>query len=181
MSQDYLYESTTPVNIRDLWQTPRSIFNYMKYELGYNFTLDAAASNLNHLCSHYFTVNDNSLEQDWSSSINVNEESVWLNPPYSDIRPWIEKAHEESTKGVTTVMLVPADTSVGWFNRALELNVSEVMFVVGGRISFVRADTQVPVNGNNKGSMFLIFSPNEEPTKFTTVNRDVMINLGSDE
>lgn len=49
-------------------------------------------------------------------------------------------------------MLIPADTSVGWFNSALE-TVDEVRLITGGRISFINAGTNKPVNGNNKGSM----------------------------
>src|SRR5438105_2906670 len=42
--------------------------------------------------------------------------SNYLNPPYSDKEPWILRAIEEQSKGNTTVMLLPADTSTVWFH-----------------------------------------------------------------
>ncbi|HCM64696.1 MAG TPA: adenine methyltransferase, partial [Morganella sp. (in: Bacteria)] len=77
------------------------------------------------------------------------------------------------------VMLVPADTSVGWFKSALD-TVDEVRFITGGRISFINAGTNKPVNGNNKGSMLLIWRPFTNPRQIiTTVNRDDLMNIGS--
>lgn len=76
-------------------------------------------------------------------------------------------------------MLIPADTSVGWFNSALE-TVDEVRLITGGRISFINAETKKPVSGNNKGSMFLIWRPYITPRRIiNTVNRNYLLNIGS--
>lgn len=49
--------------------------------------------------------------------------TVWCNPPYGKIGPfesgiprWCEKAIAEAAKGVTTVMLLAADTSTDYFH-----------------------------------------------------------------
>uniref|UniRef100_UPI001C5D55FB phage N-6-adenine-methyltransferase n=1 Tax=Proteus terrae TaxID=1574161 RepID=UPI001C5D55FB len=77
------------------------------------------------------------------------------------------------------VMLIPADTSVGWFNSTLE-TVDEVRLITGGRISFINAETKKPVNGNNKGSMFLIWHPYISPRRvINTVNRNYLLNVGN--
>ncbi|MGL6296445.1 MAG: DNA N-6-adenine-methyltransferase, partial [Plesiomonas sp.] len=103
---------------------------------------------------------------------------VWCNPPYSDISPWVQKAIEEAEKGVGTVMLLPVDMSVGWF-KAARLSCTEVRVIIGGRIAFINANTQKPVKGNNKGSMFLIFRPLILGAMQTTyVDRDAMLQLG---
>ena len=44
---------------------------------------------------------------------------VFVNPPYSDVTPWIRKAAAEAARGVEIVMLLPADTSTRWFHGEL--------------------------------------------------------------
>lgn len=57
--------STTPKELRDLWQTPLPLFSALDAEFG--FDLDAAADKNNALCSHYLTEKDDSLNCDWES------------------------------------------------------------------------------------------------------------------
>ncbi|MGJ0580578.1 DNA N-6-adenine-methyltransferase, partial [Xenorhabdus bovienii] len=54
------------------------------------------------------------------------------------------------------VMLVPNDTSVGWFKLAME-SVDEVRLIMGGRIQFVPAGVREKNSSNPKGSMLLIW------------------------
>ena len=158
------HKSNTLVNIKDLWQTPIEIFNNLDNE--FDFTCDVAASNENSLCTYHFTEEFDALKEEvWG---NVN----WCNPPYSDITPWVNKAIEQHELGQTTVMLIPADTSVKWFKLAYE-SCNEVR-LISGRISFINADTQKPVNGNNKGSVLFIwrgYAPKNSHT-VTLIDRD---------
>lgn len=167
--------SNTPIDIRDLWQTPPEIYAGLDREFG--FVGDAAASDKNHLHQRYLTEQDDALSGDWTDSFHAGY--VWCNPPYSDITPWIEQAAKSSSNGgVGVVMLVPADASVGWFKLALE-TVSEVRFITGGRISFVRADNLQAVNGNNKGSMLLIWNPMRRGVCLTSyVDRNELMSAG---
>ncbi|CDG21016.1 putative methyltransferase [Xenorhabdus poinarii G6] len=166
--------SNTPKEFKDLWQTPLPLFTALDLEFG--FYLDAAASADNTLCSHYLTERDNALECDW-----LSYGSIWCNPPYSKITPWVEKAAIECRKLQPIVMLVPADTSVGWFKLAMK-TVDEVRLITGGRISFVNAVTQKTVNGNNKGSLLLIWRPFTSPRGIiTTVDRDYLIGIGNEQ
>ncbi|PHM50182.1 phage N-6-adenine-methyltransferase [Xenorhabdus sp. KK7.4] len=164
--------SNTPPEFKDLWQTPLPLFKALNLE--FKFTLDVAASAQNALCTHYLTERDNALKSDW-----VSHGAIWCNPPYSHIRPWVEKAAIECQKQLQpVVMLVPSDTSVGWFKLAL-VTVDEVRLITGGRISFINAETQKTVNGNNKGSLLLIWRPFIKPRKtITTVDRDYLTNIG---
>ncbi|MGJ0580998.1 DNA N-6-adenine-methyltransferase, partial [Xenorhabdus bovienii] len=85
--------------------------------------------------------------------------SIFCNPPYSKITPWIKKAAIECRKQCQSiVMLVPADTSVGWFKLAME-SVDEVRLITGGRISFIPAERKIKGKSNTKGSMLLIWRP----------------------
>ena len=139
-------KSFTPAEIKNLWQTPKSLFD--KLNLEFEFTGDVAASHSNALSGNFYTEEDNGLDQRW---FKVS----WCNPPYDNIKPWVEKAIEQHNEGKTIVMLVPADTSLKWFKNAFN-SCNEVRFI-SGRLSFINAETQKPVNGNNKGSVLFIW------------------------
>ena len=47
----------------DEWATPQSFFDELDKE--FHFDLDAAASEENHKCSRYFTMQDDGLTQNW--------------------------------------------------------------------------------------------------------------------
>ena len=163
------HKSNTPANIKDSWQTPKEIFDSLDNE--FDFTCDVAASLENRLCAYHFTEEFNALDEEVWGSVN------WCNPPYSNITPWVNKAIEQHKLGQTTVMLIPADTSVKWFKLAYE-SCNEVRFI-SGRISFINADTQKPVNGNNKGSVLFIwkgYAPKNSHT-VTLIDRDDFYTL----
>lgn len=80
----------------------------------YHFTLDVAASAHNAKCERFYTIEDNGLARPWAG------ERVWCNPPYSDIRPWVEKAWDEPNTS-KIVMLLPANrTEQGWWQDLVE-------------------------------------------------------------
>jgi phage N-6-adenine-methyltransferase len=86
---------------------------FAKWDARFHFTLDVAAAPHNAKCEQYFTINDDGLAQSWAG------ERVWCNPPYSDIRPWIEKAWREVTQ--LTVLLLPANrTEQRWWQDLVE-------------------------------------------------------------
>lgn len=81
----------------------------------YGFTLDVAASPENAKCERFFTAEQDGLRQSWAG------ETVWCNPPYSSIAPWVAKAWRdyESTRGI--VMLLPANrTEQKWWQLLVE-------------------------------------------------------------
>ncbi|MBE8598228.1 phage N-6-adenine-methyltransferase [Xenorhabdus sp. BG5] len=167
--------SNTPKEFKDLWQTPLPLFLALDIEFG--FYLDAAADAQNTLYAHYLTERDNALECDWESY-----GAIYVNPPYSNISKWVEKAAIECRKQLQPiVMLVPSDTSVGWFKLALE-TVDEVRLITGGRISFIPADLNIKGKSNTKGSMFLIWRPFITPRKLlTTVDKEYLFNIGNEQ
>lgn len=168
--------SKTPIEQRNLWQTPIPLFVALDAE--FCLTLDAAASADNALCLRYITAEQDTLITPWSDVL-VSPGYVWLNPPYSDIGPFVQKAAAESKNQIGTVMLVPADTSVGWFREAIE-TASEVRFIVGGRLAFINPVSGKPVSGNNKGSMLIIWHPYPRThCQFTTVERDALLSFGA--
>ncbi|MBO4157197.1 phage N-6-adenine-methyltransferase [Enterobacter kobei] len=168
--------SKTPLDQRDLWRTPPALFASLDAE--FCFQLDAAAASHNALCRKFITAEQNTLETPWADYMSIPG-YVWLNPPYSDITPFVKKAAAESANQIGTVMLVPADTSVGWFKEAIQ-TASEVRFITAGRLAFINPVTGKPVSGNSKGSILIIWRPYPRThCEFTTVERDVLMEFGT--
>lgn len=166
MAKGY-HDSQTPEAIRDLWQTPRFVFDY--YDLRFNFWCDLAASDENRLCPTYYT------EQNSAFRACVFSGNVFCNPPFSNIGPWVELCSKLSRDtGKVFVMLLPADTSVKWFADALR-QCSEC-HLISGRLSFINAETGKPVSGNNKGSVVFIFDPlSPLRSQVVMIDRDSMV------
>lgn len=59
---------------------------------------------------------------------------LYLNPPFSDIRPWVQKCYEESLQGAKIVLLTPASVGSKWFNDFV-FNKAYVFFLKG-RLTF---------------------------------------------
>lgn len=176
------------MSTKDSYGTPRAVFDY--YHRQYRFKLDAAASDNNHLCRKYITAEQNTHDRDWFSAafalpgknLHQNDRKhftgqyAWMNPPYSDIGPFVETAIKWQAQGFGTVMLVMMDQSVGWYKRAIE-HCQEVHLVIGGRLSFIDPVTGKPANGNNKCSMFLVFHPFGKPCMpiYQHIERDQLL------
>ena len=169
--------SKTPESLRDTWRTPPEIFAALNAE--FIFQMDAAASEENRLCRLFISEEENTLTTSWPQAMGYADGYVWMNPPYSDIGPFVDKAaHENKWSRIGCVMLLPADTSVGWFIQAIE-TASEVRFITGGRLAFIDANGK-PVSGNPKGSMLIIWHPwPRTHCQFSTVKRDDLMRFGT--
>lgn len=145
---------------RNAWRTPPKVFEYFNKK--YNFKIDVCASAENALCANYITAEQNCLITDWRVAAGELKSDfyAWMNPPYDNIMPFVKRAAEQQQNGIGTVALVMADTSVGWYAEALK-TCHEVIFVIGGRLSFLNPESGLAINGNNKGSIFLIWHPED--------------------
>ena len=124
----------------DNWETPQYLFDELNNE--FNFDLDVCASDLNHKCDKYFTIEDDGLAQKWNGV-------VWCNPPYGrDIIKWVKKCHDY--KGLS-VMLLPARTDTKWFHKYIYYQ-SEIRFIKG-RLKFNNSANSAPFP-----SMIVIFN-----------------------
>jgi phage N-6-adenine-methyltransferase len=102
-------------------ETAPEVFNPLHER--FRFTIDVAASAENAKLPQFYNRDDNGLACAWDG------ERVWCNPPYSDIRPWVEKAWrswsedicDERTGADLIVMLVPANrTEQAWWQDLVE-------------------------------------------------------------
>lgn len=81
------------------------------------FDLDVAAAPHNAKCDRFYTLADDALRQPWDA------ESVWCNPPYSDLVRWVMHAKMEVCNGRAerVTMLLPANrTEQSWWQDHIE-------------------------------------------------------------
>ena len=119
----------------DEWSTPQHIFDDLNAE--FDFNLDPCATIENHKCDTFFTQNDDGLSKNWGGY------RAFVNPPYSQIKQWVKKCWEESTKPNTiVVMLIPARTDTRYFHQYINHR-SEVRFIKG-RLKFGDNNNSAP-------------------------------------
>ena len=102
----------------DNWATPKYIYD--KYiESGY---FDPCPLN------NCF----NGLEIEW-------EDKNFINPPYSNIKAWVDKAIDQHKKGKECVLLIPARTDTKYFRKLVDYGV-EITFITG-RLHFSESNS----------------------------------------
>jgi len=130
---------------KDLWETPKYIFDELNKE--FNFTLDPCCTKDTAKCDRFFTPDDDGLKMSWRDYV------CFVNPPYSrgNIDLWVEKCFREAHDNDTLVVgLLPVSTSSKWFHRWVK-NAVEIRFIKG-RIKFVGAIHTAPFS-----SMIVVF------------------------
>lgn len=117
----------------DEWSTPRDLFEDL--DAKFKFGLDAAASERNAKHSMFLTAEVDAIEQDWGYWSDGF--SVWLNPPYSGVDEFVDKAIEES-KTVVVVVLLYMRSDTQWFQRIAYGGRCSEIWTVEGRVRFER-------------------------------------------
>ena len=132
----------------DEWSTPQTFFDELNKE--FHFTLDPCSTVENHKCEKFYTMQDNGLEKSWEG------ETVFVNPPYSKNKQWVEKCAQEGRKeGTTVVMLIPSRTDTRWFHDFIYKK-AEIRFIKG-RLKFGGSKNSAPFP-----SMVVIFRGRKE-------------------
>lgn len=124
----------------DLWSSPEWVFQFASSRWG-PFSIDLCASVDNTKCAKFYSVEDDSLAQDWSNEIG------WMNHPYSrqsgGAYEWLGKAKKAATNGSATIVcLTPArpDTRA-WQEHVMDAD--EVIFIAS-RLKFGAATNPAP-------------------------------------
>lgn len=113
---------------------------------------DLAAHSQNTKAPRYFNRRQNALSKSWHD-INLEPgHKLWLNPPFSNIRPWAEKSAAESKLGASIHMLTPASVGSRWHEEFV-FGKADTFFLIG-RIKFVGAKDPYP-----RDCMLTVFSP----------------------
>ena len=85
--------------------------------------------------THFYTFADDGLSQDWWEVTRGG--LIFVNPPFSNLKKWVNKFAEESAKGCNIVSLLPGDTSTIWFQEIVWEKASAICYWKG-RIEFIR-------------------------------------------
>jgi len=111
----------------DEWETPQGLYEELDEEFA--FDLDASATSTNFKHKNYYSIQDDALAQPWDGV-------VWCNPPYSKIKAFLNKAHEELRNGncKAVVFLTFSNTDTAWFHDYV-LGKAEIRFI-RGRLKF---------------------------------------------
>lgn len=134
------------------WCTPQDFFEKLNRE--FNFVLDAAATAKTKKCTLYYTPETDGLSQSWDCG-----GTVFCNPPYGrEIKKWVKKAYEESKKGITIVLLIPARTDTSYFHDYI-YGKAEIRFI-RGRLRFTD-DNGNPADPAPFPSMLVIYKGRE--------------------
>lgn len=148
----------------NIFGTPDWLFNALNNE--FDFQWDLACEKNNSKCKNMLNSEKyNSLKEDWHE---LSSGWLWLNPPYSPLKPWIVKAQEENKKGAKIVVLCPPIITTKYFSQWLP---SEIRFIVG-RVPFVKDGVEMKSNTND--SCLLVFDDKIRQPNVVYVKRDDM-------
>jgi len=110
------------------WETPQDFYDKLNNQ--FKFTLDPCCTASSAKCSKYYTSQDDGLLQSWK------DETVFVNPPYGNIKAWVKKAHDESINhNAIVVMLIPARTDTKYWHDYIMTEADSIYFVKG-RLKF---------------------------------------------
>lgn len=122
------------------WGTPPQLIRKFEQAVG-EFDVDPCSGcEPEPIAETRYTKEDDGLSQPWHGT-------VWCNPPYSDIGPWLKKAYTETHNGDADLVfcLIPVRTSASWFHEWGTR--SDILTFVEGRLHFVR-----PSGGNARAT-----------------------------
>jgi len=130
----------------DNWQTPPKLLKELEKEFGKMF--DPCP-----LRSRY-----NGLRIDW-------QEVNFINPPYSKVKEFLKKAHEEIEKGnaKTCVFLTFANTDTAWFHDYV-LDKAEIRYIKG-RLRFLNEDGEAENSAMRPSIICILRGANENPNR----------------
>lgn len=113
------------------YQTPTAFLDAVRGWLQIEqFSIDLAADVDNAVCPRFYHEADNALMQDWNA-----EGWAWLNPPFSALAPWVQRAWEQTQQGAYLVMLVPAGVGSNWWRDWVHDKAR--VLLLNGRLCFI--------------------------------------------
>jgi len=119
----------------DEWSSPRELVEPLADSVG-EFDLDpCSGAESSPFASETYTEDDDGLSQDWYGK-------VWVNPPYSDMKTWTEKAIAQIDNTNTLFYLCKGDSSTQWWQDAAEH--ATVICAIDHRLEFGDGGSAAP-------------------------------------
>jgi phage N-6-adenine-methyltransferase len=137
--------------VSDEWWTPWNIVQPLADEFANGeFDLDPCCTPESAKGRVYYTIADDGLSLPWNGT-------VWLNPPYSKIQPWIEKSLAEIQAGNArlVVAMLPVLGGNRWF--AMATREASLIRFYPKRINFYGPHMSERGNTNSVGNVVMVF------------------------
>lgn len=119
---------------RDEWGTPDSVFKPLNAL--FKFNLDPCGSEFSHKCDIWISKEQNGLKAHWR--VGPEKTRAFVNPPYSNIMPWVQKAlHEADEYGTLSVLLLPVRTDNDWWPLLWKRHIdADMQLDLGTKVDF---------------------------------------------
>lgn len=121
----------------DEWSSPRELVEPIDEAIG-GFDLDpCSGAERSPFATDTYTEDDDGLAQPWMGT-------VWVNPPYSAVSDWVDKAVTELEAGnaETIVFLCKGDSSTEWWQTAAEA--ASCVLAIDRRLKFGDGENSAP-------------------------------------
>lgn len=176
---------------KDTWQTPKYVFNWL--DKRFHFFLDGCATAENCVIENLIDIPicqfigpgssyaEDFLQENLGDILRAEYfggTHIFVNPPYSNVTPFIQQAKRLRDEGFTVVMLLNNDKSTQWYQNQIHNVANEVIDIIGGRIAFVHPITGEEIKGNSKGQMVVVFDPIMEDFVQRSVSLDFIKKVG---
>lgn len=119
----------------DHWATPGDVYAALDKEFGFNYDPCPLGRAPLPLLDEKAEAIEDGLSSEWGTC-------TFVNPPYSEIELWCNKAVREWGKGKTVVMLIPSRTDTRYWHDYI-MKASEIRFC-RGRLRFGGAANSAP-------------------------------------
>lgn len=172
---------------KDHYRTPKWLFKWAESRFAW-FDFDGCATEKDSLCAEwigdggrYSDLLAESLPGDLLEAVAERctcPLRIFVNPPYSNVAPFLKQAKRICDAGHLVVMLLNNDKSTRWYQDLIHNVANEVIDIVGGRVNFLHPVTGEEVKGNSKGQMLVVFDPTADDFVTRSVKLSTIKEIG---
>ena len=132
------------ISRNDMWETPQPVYEKGCLLARFNPKLDVCATHETAKCSNYFGPDQTlALLRDGLNNKVRWKMNFFMNPPYSQVAKWIEKAIVEAQNNeVKGLILTYAKTDTQWWHKYIEGSKRIDVHFIKGRINFLMDGTK---------------------------------------
>ena len=174
MKEHFVNKTDTPSAEKDLWQTPKELFDKLNDE--FDFQLDCCANAKNTFHRNYFSEGFSFLDNESNHFGEIK--AAFINPPYSKTESFLGRTARQAVEhNITFVAVVNANTDTKWFSDAVK-SANEVRLLTG-RVGFIKPDGK-KASDNTKGQCLIIWRGNcKTPCQITMIDRNELLSKGN--